>query len=399
MIPATGVRLGGRYELRSRLGVGGVGEVWLAHDLSLHRTVAAKVLRPELAGDDRFLHHLRTEARTTASLTHPQIAALYDYGEDDDGAGYLVMELVTGEPLSAVLAREGRLRPDVVLAVLVQATAALRAAHLAGVVHRDIKPSNILLTRDGRLKITDFGVSAGGGASTLPPRGTLVGTAHYLAPEQVLGHAAAPASDIYALGVVAYEAAVGRLPFTGRDLVAVANAHVTQELPPIPDDVPRPVADLVRQMLEKDPRRRPRSAADLAARLEVVLEEFESAGGPRPGGTDVPRGAVAAGERDPSESQLETAALPLEAPESGPGDGTRAAGGGWPWLLVATTDVIALALRLAAYRLTASVTRAGRGVDVLRVARTTTAPALRGEGNRAVGNASRRQTEVEDGSW
>lgn len=274
--PRRGLRLGGRYELRSRIAVGGMGEVWACEDLALGRRVATKFLRPELAGDARFLTRLRAEARTSAPLTHPNIAALYDYGEDD-GAGYLVMELVAGEPLADVLAREHVLAPDALLPILAQTARALHAAHMNGIVHRDVKPSNILLTPDGRVKITDFGISVPAASAGLTASGTVFGTAQYLAPEQAVGRPATPASDIYALGVVAFEALSGRRPFTGRTLTEIATAHVNDPVPDLPDFVAAPVRAVVGRMLEKDPERRPRSAASLARTLERIAKELEMA--------------------------------------------------------------------------------------------------------------------------
>lgn len=274
--PERGVRLGGRYELRRRIAVGGMGEVWLSRDLSLDRSVATKLLRVELAGDDRFLERLRAEARASAPLAHPNIAALYDYGEQA-GSGYLVMELVQGETLSELLARERTLAPEALLPVLAQTARALHAAHVCGVVHRDVKPSNILLTPDGRVKITDFGISQVGSEAAAATAGTVMGTAQYLAPEQALGRAATPASDIYGLGVVAYEALAGRRPFTGPSVVDIAYAHVNAPVPPLPPSVPEPVRTVVLRMLEKDPERRPRSAASLARTLDRIGAELELA--------------------------------------------------------------------------------------------------------------------------
>lgn len=270
--PEQGLRLGGRYELRSRIAVGGMGEVWLSRDLSLERSVATKVLRAEFAGDDRFLARLRAEARTSAPLTHPNIAALYDYGEEA-GSGYLVMELVRGETLSQLLEQEHVLAPESLLPVLAQTARALHAAHVCGIVHRDVKPSNILLTPDGRVKITDFGIS-GPCTSTRSTRETVLGTAPYISPEQAVGLPATPASDLYALGVVAYEALAGRRPFTGTRPLEIARAHVNDPVPPLPSSVPEPVRDLVLRMLAKHPERRPRSAASLARSFDRVAAEL-----------------------------------------------------------------------------------------------------------------------------
>jgi serine/threonine-protein kinase len=274
--PEQGLRLGGRYELRRRIAVGGMGEVWLSRDLSLDRSVATKVLREELAGDDRFLARLRAEARTSAPLAHPNIAALYDYGEHA-GSGYLVMELVPGQTLSQLLARERVLAPETLLPILAQAARALHAAHVCGVVHRDVKPSNILLTREGEVKITDFGISCPANYIDDSAAGTVMGTAQYLSPEQAMGRPATPASDVYGLGVVAYEALAGRIPFTGPSLVDIATAHVNDPVPPLPTDLPEQVRAIVVRMLEKNPERRPRSAASLARTLERIAAELELA--------------------------------------------------------------------------------------------------------------------------
>ena len=280
MTPEAGLVLGGRYELISRIAVGGMGEVWTAMDLHLHRRVAAKVLRAEFAGDKAFLDRLRAEARNSAALSHQNIAAIYDYGEQV-GSGYLIMELVHGEPLAELLARERTLEPAQLLPILGQTARALHTAHMAGVVHRDVKPSNILITADGHVKITDFGISVGSNQAPMTAAGMVMGTAQYLPPEQAMGRAATGAGDIYALGVVAYEALAGRRPFTGSTQVDIAFAHVNQPVPPLPDVIDVRVRDVVMQMLDKDPERRPRSAASLARMLEELAGRLGVTAGPR----------------------------------------------------------------------------------------------------------------------
>ena len=261
-----------RYELTERIAVGGMGEVWRARDRLLGRTVAAKVLREDLVGDEASLARLRAEARNASAVVHPNVAVLLDYGEQD-GGGFLVMEHVTGEPLSAVLGREGTLPPKRLLPILAQCAHGLHATHEAGVIHRDVKPSNVLLTPDGTVKLTDFGISLGIDQPALTAAGMVMGTAQYLPPELAMGKPARPAGDIYALGVIAYEALTGRRPFTGTTQVDIAMAHVTTPLPPLPDDVPAPVRELVTAMLAKDPADRPSSAADLARRVELLLDD------------------------------------------------------------------------------------------------------------------------------
>ncbi len=279
MIATEGLALHGRYRLVDRIAVGGMGEVWLAHDEALARDVAIKVLRAEFAGDAGFLERFRTEARNSAQLAHPNIAALYDYGEQD-GSAYLVMELILGEPMSDLLDRQPVLPTSRLLPILAQTARALHAAHVAGVVHRDVKPGNILLATSGRVKITDFGISMAANQIPMTASGMVMGTAQYLSPEQALGKAATGASDVYSLGIVAYESLVGHRPFTGPTAVDIAIAHVNTPVPPLPDGVEQELAALVMRMLDKDPERRPRSAASLARTLDEMLERTPPGGIP-----------------------------------------------------------------------------------------------------------------------
>ena len=265
MSPPAGVvdgLLAGRYRLVRLLGSGAHGEVWRARDERLDRDVAVKVLRPELADDEEVRARFRAEARHAGRLRSPGIAAVFDFAERDDGA-WLVMELVDGQPLSEVLRSQGRLPVDRTLDVVEQAAAALQVAHDGGVVHRDVKPGNLLLRPDGRLSVTDFGIAQAAGAAALTRTGQVVGTASYLSPEQASGRPVSPATDLYALGVVAYECLSGRRPFERDDPVAVLLAHLQTPPPPLPDDVPQPVVDLVDRLLAKDPADRPSSAAQL----------------------------------------------------------------------------------------------------------------------------------------
>ncbi|UNX54993.1 serine/threonine protein kinase [Georgenia sp. TF02-10] len=296
MIPAPGLLLGGRYELTERIAVGGMGEVWQARDHRLGRTVAAKVLRAELAGDEHFLARLRAEARNTAGLRHPNLAMLLDHGEQD-GSGYLVQELVRGETLADRLERERTLAPTVLLPLLVQACRGLHAAHAGGVVHRDVKPANLILTPDGGLKITDFGVSLGANQAPMTSAGMVMGTAQYLPPEQAMGRPATAAGDVYALGVVAYECLVGSRPFTGATQVDIAFAHVNTPLPALPATVPGPVREVVERMLAKDPAQRPASALACAQVLEGVLAGLGTGGAAAAAGATsaAGRGAAVAG--------------------------------------------------------------------------------------------------------
>jgi eukaryotic-like serine/threonine-protein kinase len=263
MRPSSGLTFGGRYQLSSRVAIGGMGEVWQATDLVIGRTVAIKILKDEYLGDPGFLERFRAEARHAALVNHEGIANVFDYGEED-GSAYLVMELVPGEALSAILERERILSPDRVLDIVAQTAMALQAAHAAGLVHRDIKPGNLLITPDGRVKITDFGIARIADQVPLTATGQVMGTVQYLSPEQASGHPASPQTDIYSLGIVAYEALAGRRPFTGESQVAIAMAQINETPPELPVTISEPVRNLVYASIAKNPADRPATASHLA---------------------------------------------------------------------------------------------------------------------------------------
>ncbi|MDR1798724.1 MAG: serine/threonine protein kinase, partial [Bifidobacteriaceae bacterium] len=261
----------GRYQLITRIAVGGMGEVWRAHDLWTDGPVAIKVLRPEYTGDPTSLQRLRIEAHNASMLVHPNIAAVHDYREQE-GTGYLVMEYVDGQSMADVLASHSTIAPLRLLPILIQASLGLHAAHTAGVVHRDVKPGNILLGPSDQVKLTDFGISIAQGQMSLTDTGKVMGTAQYLAPEQALGNPATPLGDLYALGIIAYESLVGERPFTGVNHVAIALSQVRDAPPPLPSSVEPSLAELVMRLLSKDPAERPQTGADLAAELSGVLD-------------------------------------------------------------------------------------------------------------------------------
>ena len=246
-----------------------MGEVWRAADLVLDRPVAIKLLRYGYTAEGVELARFRAEARHAGSLSHPGIAHVYDYGEADPPLPpYLVMELVDGSSLSRLLDK-GPLDPARTMDLIAQAARALQAAHTAGLIHRDIKPGNLLVSRRGQLKITDFGIAHAAGSAPLTRPGVLIGTPAYLAPEQVTGGHATPSTDLYALGIVAFQCLTGRPPFNGPPL-AVALAHQEKPLPPLPPSVPEEVAALVADLTTKDPWTRPAGAGVVAQRAEEL---------------------------------------------------------------------------------------------------------------------------------
>ncbi|GAA0964425.1 protein kinase domain-containing protein [Frigoribacterium faeni] len=263
MRPSGGITFGGRYQLSTRVAIGGMGEVWEATDLVIGRTVAIKILKDEYLGDPGFLERFRAEARHAALVNHEGIANVFDYGEEE-GSAYLVMELVPGEAMSTVLERDRVLPTDKVLDIVAQTASALQAAHAAGLVHRDIKPGNLLVTPDGRVKITDFGIARIADQVPLTATGQVMGTVQYLSPEQASGHPASPSTDIYSLGIVAYEALAGRRPFTGESQVAIAMAQINETPPDLPSTVSEPVRRLVMSCISKKPGERPATASALA---------------------------------------------------------------------------------------------------------------------------------------
>jgi serine/threonine-protein kinase len=269
MRPTSGLTFGGRYQLSSRVAIGGMGEVWQATDLVIGRTVAIKILKDEYLGDPGFLERFRAEARHAALVNHEGIANVFDYGEED-GSAYLVMELVPGEALSTILERERVLPTDKVLDIVAQTASALQAAHQAGLVHRDIKPGNLLITPEGRVKITDFGIARIADQVPLTATGQVMGTVQYLSPEQASGHSASPTTDIYSLGIVAYEALAGRRPFTGESQVAIAMAQINEPPPELPVTIAQPVRNLVYASIAKKPADRPQSAAHLARAAQAL---------------------------------------------------------------------------------------------------------------------------------
>lgn len=253
-----------RYAVEKTLGTGGMATVELAEDKELRRKVALKRLSASLAGDGVLQERFFREARLAAALSHPNLVAVYDVG-DEAGLPYIVMEYVEGETLAELMARTGPMEPDRAVDLLVQVCAGLEHAHAAGLVHRDIKPQNLLIRNDGVVKVADFGIARTLQATQLTEIGTVLGTAAYLAPEQAAGEPVTPAADLYSLGAVAYQLLSGRTPY---EFESLADLAVKQQQPPPPlSGVPPELERAVLHALAFKPASRPRSAAAFAEEL------------------------------------------------------------------------------------------------------------------------------------
>ncbi|HEX6845216.1 MAG TPA: Stk1 family PASTA domain-containing Ser/Thr kinase [Actinomycetota bacterium] len=273
------VTLDGRYHVVERIAAGGMGEVYLAHDAVLAREVAIKVLHRSLAGDAGFVERFRREARAAATLNHPHIVAVYDWGAVD-GIYYMVMEFVRGRSVRELLNANGKLAPAQAAEIVGQTLDALAHAHARGIVHRDLKPENILLTTDGVVKLTDLGLARAFGDAKATHAGAVTGTVQYLAPEQIRGEPADPRSDLYSLGIVTFELLTGRLPFSGETPMAIAYKHLSDAVPApsgFADDVPPDLDAFVAAAVDKDREMRPESATVMRTDLAAIAARLPRA--------------------------------------------------------------------------------------------------------------------------
>ena len=323
MKPEAGQIYGNRYRLVDRIAIGGMGEVWRAHDEVILRDVAIKILKPEFMGDPGFLERFRVEARHAARVDHVGIADVYDYGEGS-GSAYLVMEIVAGDSLARIIEKRIRLTEIEVLSIVEQTAKALHAAHEDGLVHRDIKPGNLLITPSGKVKITDFGIARVADQVALTATGQVMGTVQYLSPEQATGKPATPSTDIYSLGIVAYEALTGRRPFTGESQMVIAMAQINDKPPAIGDDIDKRVQELVLSCLAKKPNQRPGSALDLSNRARALRLQLE--------------GVSATEVFDPQSAPVTKVNDTATAPETEPVAKLPVV---WPWLVLIGVLVVA----------------------------------------------------------
>ena len=306
------VTLDGRYHMVERIAAGGMGEVFRAHDAVLAREVAIKVLHRSLAGDPAFVDRFRREARAAAGLAHPNIVAVYDWGAVE-GVYYMVMEYVRGPSVRHLLNEQGRMEPAQAAEILRQTLLALGHAHHEGFVHRDMKPENLLVTREGVVKVADFGLARAYADGRVTQAGAVTGTVQYLAPEQIRGEPADPRSDLYSLGIVAYELLTGKLPFTGETAMAIAYKHLSDRVPPpssILPDLPDELDGFVAAATDRDRELRPESADVMRMDLDALSVQLPPARRLSGLVQDIPSITVEGGETTEVGVRLETASIP-----------------------------------------------------------------------------------------
>jgi serine/threonine-protein kinase len=249
-----GKRLSGRYKVLEMIGGGGMANVYLAHDMILDRDVAVKMLRLDFANDEEFIRRFRREAQSATSLAHPSIVSIYDVGEEGD-LYFIVMEYVEGQTLKQYIQQNSPIQVEETIDIMKQLTSAISHAHQNHIIHRDIKPQNILVDRFGNVKITDFGIAMALSATSITQTNSVLGSVHYLSPEQARGGMANRKSDIYSLGIVMFELLTGRLPFSGESAVSIALKHLQSETPSVRrwnPNVPQSVENIVLKATAKD---------------------------------------------------------------------------------------------------------------------------------------------------
>ena len=270
-----GQKISDRYQIIKSIGEGGMANVYLAYDTILDRNVAVKVLRGDLATDEKFVRRFQREALSASSLSNPNIVEVYDVGEDN-GEYYIVMEYIEGEHLKQLLKKRGKLTVPEVIDITLQITNGLSVAHDSYIIHRDIKPQNILILENGMIKITDFGIAVAMNATQLTQTNSVMGSVHYLPPEQASGKGATLQSDIYSIGILMYELLTGKLPFKGDNAVEIALKHLKEPMPSIRDelpDIPQSVENIILKATAKNPKNRYSDAREMHEDLKTCLDE------------------------------------------------------------------------------------------------------------------------------
>ena len=272
---AKGQKINDRYEVKALIGEGGMANVYLGYDSILERDVAIKVLRGDLADDEKFVRRFRREAQSASLLNHPNIVQIYDVGEDD-GNFYIVMEYINGQTLKQIIKKRKRLSISETIDIMCQLTDGLSSAHDSYIIHRDIKPQNIMILDDGMVKITDFGIAMAVNASDLTQTNSVMGSVHYLPPEQASGRGSTIKSDIYSLGIMLYEMLAGTMPFRGETAVEIAMKHLKTPMPSIRklrDDVPQSLENIILKAAAKNPKNRYNNVRELYEDLKTCLDE------------------------------------------------------------------------------------------------------------------------------
>ena len=270
-----GQKIDGRYQIIRTIGEGGMANVYLAYDTILEREVAVKVLRGDLANDEKFVKRFQREAKAASSLNHPNIVEMYDVGEDD-GNYFIVMEYVNGKTLKSLIKRRGALSLSETIDIMLQLTSGIAVAHDSYIIHRDLKPQNVMILEDGRVKITDFGIAVALNSMELTQTNSVMGSVHYLPPEQANGNGATVKSDIYSLGILMYELLTGKLPFKGDNAVEIAIKQMKEKLPSITaqnPSIPQSVENVVLKACAKNPENRYDSVKEMHDDLKTVLSE------------------------------------------------------------------------------------------------------------------------------
>ncbi|MBW7459196.1 Stk1 family PASTA domain-containing Ser/Thr kinase, partial [Paenibacillus sepulcri] len=269
-----GHELGGRYEIITRIGGGGMALVYKAHDILLNRKVAVKILRQQFVHDEEFIRRFRREAQSAGALSHPNVVSIYDVGQEDE-THYIVMEYVEGHNLNEIIQERAPLQPEEAVRIAIQICDALEHAHHNQIIHRDIKPHNILIGKNGRVKVTDFGIARAVTSSTITQTGSVLGSVHYFSPEHAKGISTGEKSDLYSLGIVLYQMLTGKLPFLGESPISVALKHLqeTFEEPRVVNPyIPQSVENVILRAMRKNPSERYNSADEMLRDLETCLQ-------------------------------------------------------------------------------------------------------------------------------